>query len=294
MSLVVAQAFPGVDDDEVPGIIDRAAAEHGFEAFEVVPARTPSVRAVVASTLASRSVGAVFLAGLPLLRAGATLSGLAEERRRAVATVRDIIEQSADAGAEAVMTTSGPQDPLLSHMDAVAALVDSLTELAAFAAERAPGVTVRLEPTDTNLQHRQLVGGTALAMDVVAGVRALGQRIDLNLDLSHILELGEEPAESFKLAASSCQHVHLANCAIAPGHPLRGDRHPPFGHPGTEVGAAELAGAVRALRGTGYFANGDLLLGLEVIPIAGDDPWETLRTAVAERDAALAAVVGPD
>lgn len=287
-SLVLSQAFPGVVDEDVPGIMERAGIEYGFEVFEVVPAVEARTRTLVADAARRRGAGLVYLAGLPLLRAGATLIGELEDRRRAIATVKDIIEQAAEAGAESVMITSGRPGEGADLDDATLRLVESFTELAGFAADHAPGVMLRLEPTDTDLQHRQLVGSTELALSIVRRVREVGQVIDINLDLSHLIELGEVPRDSLALAAPACRHVHLANCAIRPGHPLRGDRHPPFGAPETEVGLAELAAALGDLRGAGYFSGEPVsIIGLEVTPLEGDDAWSTLGQAVADLDTAM-------
>ena len=288
-SLVLAQAFPGIADEDVPGIMDRAGDEHGFEVFEVVPAVAARTRTHVAGTARRRGAGLVYLAGLPLMRADATLIGEFESRRRAIAMVKDIAEQAAEAGAESVMITSGRLDAGADHDEAVSRLVESFIELAVFAAEHAPGVMLRLEPTDTDLQHRQLVGSTELALSIVRRVRAAGQAMDVNLDLSHLIELGEVPRDSLAIAAFACRHVHLANCAIEVGHPLRGDRHPPFGTPGTEVGIVELASGVDDLRSTGYLSGEPVsIIGLEVTPLTGDDAWSTLSRAVADLDSALA------
>jgi sugar phosphate isomerase/epimerase len=280
LSLVLPQAFPGLGDDEVPGVIERAAHEHGFELVELTPAAGPAAQRAIRSSLDRAGVQALFLAGLPLLRAGVALCSAGEKRRRAVAVVRDTIEQARDAGAAAVLVTSGRADGAEDRATALSRLVDSLTELAAFAAEVAPGLRLRLEPTDTDLQHRQLVGATSLAVSVVEQVGERGLDLDLNLDLSHLLELGEQPAQSLGRARPHCSHVHLANCVLEGGHPLRGDRHPPFGYPRSLVGVDELAETLRSLDRLGYLAP-DVVIGLEVIPLAGDDPWATLATAVA-------------
>lgn len=279
-SLVLSQAFPGVDDDDVPGIIERAVGEHGFGVVELTPAAGSAEWRAIGSSLERFGVQAVLLAGLPLLRAGVALCSAGEDRRRAIAVVRDTIEQACEAGAGAVLVTSGRADDPRDRVAALSRLVDSLTELAEFAADVAPDLRLRLEPTDTELQHRQLVGATTLAVSIAEQVGERGLELDLNLDLSHLLELGEQPAQSLARARPHCRHVHLANCVLESGHPLRGDRHPPFGHPGSLVGVPEIAETLRSLSRLGYL-NPEVVIGLEVTPLAGHDPWTTLATAVA-------------
>lgn len=281
LSLVLAQAFPGIPDAEVPGVIHRARELHGFAAFEVVPATDAATASRVAATLADGGSRSVFLAGLPLLRAGATLSGDAASRADGVRIVGEVVRAAADAGAEAVMVTSGPLDTRISVSDQASGFVDALAVLASLARDVAPGMRIRIEPTDTDVQHRQFVGATALTMELVRAVGRRGEVVDVNLDLSHLLQLGERPEASLEVARSVCDHVHLANCVLDPAHLLHGDRHPPFGTPGSLVDLDRLAAALAALRRFGYLdAGASTLVGLEVIPPAGDEPWATLAAAI--------------
>lgn len=288
LSLVVPQAFPGIADESLPAVLDRAAAAHGFSVFEIVAPESAADLDAVDAAAQRAGAGLILLAGLPLLRAGASLSAEGAVRRTAVDTVTAIIDRAERLGAEAVLVTTGPEPGPAHREAALDRLVESLVELAEHAASS--GVVVRLEPTDTALHHRQILGSTALAVDLVERVAARGAEIDINLDLSHILQLGESPAESFALAAAHCTHVHLANCALDPAHPLVGDRHPPFGWPGTEVGVPELVAALTALHDAGYIGGlAPLVLGVEVIPPKDADPWATLRDAMEAVRAAGAA-----
>jgi len=284
-SLVVPQAFPGLSDADLTMTIARAAEDHGFRVLEIVAPESDALLDAAGKAARSRDAALILLAGLPLLRARASLSADGPERRKAVETVARILDRASAVGAEAVLVTTGPDPAPSARAAAVERLVESLVELSDRAS--GSGVTVRLEPTDTNLHHRQVVGPTALAVDLVRRVARRGGRIDINLDLSHIIELGESPGEAFAAAAGDCRHVHLANCAVEPGHPLRGDRHPPFGWPGTEVDQRTLARALTSLDRSGYFADAACVLGVEVIPPEDRDPWATLGEAVAAVGAAM-------
>jgi sugar phosphate isomerase/epimerase len=286
VSLVVPQAFPGAAEDELAGIVARVRGRHGLGAFELVWPDDRDAAACLTRELEGTRL--VLLAGLPLLRAGATLSGPDGPRQVGVRAVAAVIEQAVDAGAEAVMVTSGPRHVGMPRDEQIAALTDSLVECAALSASA--GVRLRLEPTDTDVQHRQLIGPTALALEVVGRVADRGQQVDLNLDLSHLLQLGESPERSLQTAVEHCSHVHLANVVLDPGHALYGDRHPPFGLEGSSVDSAALAAAVGVLVSSGYLApSRSALIGVEVIPPRRADADETLAAALAEVDAALAA-----
>lgn len=286
VSLVVPQAFPAATDDELADVVGRARASHGLDAFELVWPEDADAAARLADNLDGARV--VLLAGLPLLRAGATLSGPDGPRRAGIRAVAAVLDQAASAGAEAVMVTSGPRSSGMDSAEQASALVDSLVVCAALARER--GVRLRLEPTDTDVQHRQLVGPTALALEILTRVAERGEVVDLNLDLSHLLQLGESPERSIEAAREHCTHVHLANVVLDPGHVLYGDRHPPFGLDGSSVGSEALSAAVGHLAGSGYLdPSRRALLGVEVIPLRGTDAEQTLDVALAEVDAALGA-----
>jgi hypothetical protein len=79
-------------------------------------------------------------------------------------------------------------------------------------------------------------------------------------------------------------HIHLSNCLIKDkSSPLYGDKHPPYGHPGGEIGIPELAGFFRALKNNGTFSRvfptGKPVLSMEILKPADRTPEETLEEA---------------
>ena len=287
-SLVVPQAFPGICDDEVSAVATTAAARHGFTSMEITAMESDAQIARTVSEI--DGLATVLLAGLPLLRAGVSLSDAGESRSEAIRVSRRAVDAAASMGATAVMVTSGRNVPAAEHPAATDRFVDSLVELGDYATGQ--GVQLRLEPTDTEVEHKQLLGSTRMAVELVQRVAKQGPIIDLNLDLSHLLQLGEDPATALALAVDHCRHFHLANCVISsPELELYGDRHPPFGYPGSEVAKPELRAVLGALHSAGYFEGSkSTTVGIEVIPPAGSDPWEVLDTAVGEVGAAWEAV----
>jgi len=64
-------------------------------------------------------------------------------------------------------------------------------------------------------------------------------------------------------------------------HPLYGDFHVPFGYPGSEVKFEQLIQTFQDLYRFGYLDDPiKTTLGIEVVPLIGDDPWTTLEVAI--------------
>jgi len=112
----------------------------------------------------------------------------------------------------------------------------------------------------------------------------------LTFDLSHALQMGEDPLASLLSIRSCCRHVHLANCVIRDrSDPLFGDKHPQFGHPGGEVDVGGLVSFVLGLAEAGFFEGGPVVVGAEVITRPPAEPVATMAAAKRALDEALTA-----
>jgi sugar phosphate isomerase/epimerase len=281
LSVVVSQAFPGLFESQLPIVVRRIVGELGFRAIEIVSIADAQVREEVRTVLESVEATAIVLGGLPLLKAGLNLSSDGDERAQAVAFACQLADEADSFGARALLLTSGRDVDEGDRPAAQARLRDSLLQVCEYAQGRGFELQVRLEPTDRNLRHRQLIGPTQEALAIATHIGRRVNNFDLNLDLSHLLQLGENPLEEIRRASDHCHHVHLANCVLGdPTSPLFGERHPPFGYPGSDVGVQQLAIVLRTLSNAGYFATNDLsTVGLEVVPPSDAEPWSVLEQA---------------
>lgn len=298
LSVVHPQAFHGLAGRDLAADCARLLGTYGMDTVELAVPGTPDTPphprwASLRMMFESRGVRPIVLGGLALLAADASLSAGGQRRDEALRIGRWLVEQALQVGAGRVLVTSGPDLGPGAREQARARLVATLVELDRWAADRAETAGVErlrivLEPTDRGLEHRQLVGPTEEALEVVAEAASRGAHVGLNLDLSHLLQLGEDPAVAVRQARPWCDHVHLANCVIRdPQNPWFGDRHPPFGTPGSEVGIRELAAFLGALAEAGYLtAARSVVVGVEVRPAPGADPWWTLTEAMSALDAA--------
>jgi hypothetical protein len=199
----------------------------------------------------------------------------AESRRsraRAVDRARGLVDLAVEAGAENLMLTSGP---IAGGAPSWGPLLDSLRQVCEHAASVSGGrLGISIETFETVAIQRQYVGPTPLALWLMETLRRDGLPFRITLDLSHILQLGEDLAESLAAARGQVRHLHLSCCVLRPGDPLWGDRHLSFGTPGAHPTFAETSGALS--RWAAGFGAGDgqpaPVVSMEVRPLPGEDP----------------------
>jgi sugar phosphate isomerase/epimerase len=157
---------------------------------------------------------------------------------------------------------SGPRPQPGNRQYALDALADSLTYLARFAREQAPGLTVQIEPLDTRFHKRQSLGSTAEAVALCDAVHGAGERLGLCLDSAHMGLNVESVPESIRLARRYLTEFHLCNCCVDAANPLSGDLHIEPGPPGI-FDVPDYRAFVDELRG------GDVMLFVEILKPEG-------------------------
>ncbi|MFA6505240.1 MAG: TIM barrel protein [Treponemataceae bacterium] len=280
---VLTGFFPdSVRDAEVLRGAVGLSAEAGFDCVEFYY-DGPENRAVAAA-LRGSGLSSVYHPAYPMKKAAVDLGAAGRvERLAAVGKVKVWVERAAEFGCEAVMLLSGGEvEDEEARADAIGRLEESLKAVCQFAASFSPPIEVRLESFNNRGEPRLLMGPSLRCRALAEAVRASRGNFGLTFDLSHSLQMGENPAQSVSLLSDCCSHVHLANCVIRDkSDPLFGDKHPPFGRAGGEVDEAYLADFIRALGAIGFFdrSGKSAILSLEVITGPRDQPAETLAKA---------------
>ncbi len=210
----------------------------------------------------------------------------AERRRTALDRARAWVDVARELGSEAVMVLSGPERPAGAERErALALLRESLEALC----EHAAPMRVHLESFNNVGEPWLLMGPTARCLEMASGMAARHPNFGLTFDLSHALQMGEDPLASLLSIGQYCSHVHLANCVIRDRtDPLYGDKHPQFGHPGGEVDAAWLGRFVHDLAAGGFFEGREVTAGAEVITRPPAEPTATAAAAKKALEQALA------
>lgn len=172
----------------------------------------------------------IFLAGARQKGEGLNPCSLdREERERAVKSLSECFHFAQQAGACAVMLSSGQRpDNEKDDAEALKVLAGSLERLH----NAEPCLPILLEPGDRDVEYRHLLGYSPVAADFAASCRGSGLPFSLILDISHAAQLGEDPYESWRILKPYCDQVHLANCILDKSLPLYGDKHPFFEVPG--------------------------------------------------------------
>jgi sugar phosphate isomerase/epimerase len=282
LSVVYPQAFPLSLEKNLPQELARLSNCASLNSIEITTVSDLSIRRDAAAVLDNSFEEVIFLAGLPSSKNKAFLNSSGTERARAVNYTKTLIEEAGELGASAFLVISGPDVKSTDRQESMQNLKNSLLELLIFASANFPEIQIRLEHTDREIHRRQLIGPTTDSLSLISEINDAGHDLKLNLDLSHILQLGEDVDSTLELAKAHCSHFHFSNCVIGEKmHPLYGDFHVPFGYPGSEVKFEQLIQTFQDLYRFGYLDDPiKTTLGIEVVPLIRDDPWTTLEVAI--------------
>jgi sugar phosphate isomerase/epimerase len=215
---------------------------------------------------------------------GASLQGLIR------VVLEDTIAQVAAAGGTGLIFPSGPPAPEEATPAHYAAFTDFCRWLCGRCARH--GIIALLEPFDTNIDKRFLYGLTEECVRLIESLRSDGENLAIELDMAHVPLMGETFSQAIQTVAPYLKRVHLGNCILRDRrHPLYGDKHPPMGYDGGEIGTPELSGILRCLLDVGYLDSrrrGNLVV--EMTPWPGRSMEETIAGGWARIEEAWRAV----
>lgn len=257
----------------------RLAAEDGFyDTVEFYYEGDPS--ADIRKALDGFAKPSVFLGGAYLKKHRLNLGSLDEEHRQyAISETKRLIDQAYGFGSSKILLTSGETlSSAAERLDSFERLAESLKELCAYAAERAQERTldITLEFFNDRGEPYFLIGPASLTKRLAESVVSECGNFEITFDLSHVIQLGEAPAESLATLLPYVRHVHLANCYLKnPDHPMYGDKHPPFDWPDSEVSRDAVLMFLRDLKQQGFFdRQEEWVMGIEVITPESADALE--------------------
>lgn len=134
-----------------------------------------------------------------------------EEREATVAHYKDVVDLAADLGAGLVLYVAGWQIYGVNSQDAWNWSLESLKQIAKYAADR--GITLVVEPTpaDSNLVNS--------AEDAVKLMRQVGEsNVKVMFDTYHVLYRNEVSADYVRQMGASLAHIHASeNGRLPPG-----------------------------------------------------------------------------
>ncbi len=282
VGLVHFMAWPSTIRGEGPILetVRRIAVDDYFDAIELTWIKDAAVRAQV-GTMAKCSKLAVGYGGQPrTLTTGLNINDVNEEgRRKAVATLKEGIDEAYELGAAGFAYLSGKYAEETKEAS-YQALLRSTRELCAYAASKG-SMPVNLEIFDYDIDKKSLIGPTALANRFAREVRKEHANFGLLVDLSHIPMYLESAEEAILPIRDLIRHVHIGNTVIKnPSLTAYGDTHPRFGFEGGENDVCQVAEFLRVLLFAGVIRKEDPpFLSFEVKPWADEDPEMVIANA---------------
>jgi len=265
-----------------------------FDFVELTWIDTCSARSRVKRTLDASRLHVGYGAQPVIFEKKLDLGGNAAERRRALRELRPGLAQAAELGAEWFTVTSGPDPGDRGRPAAMAALAEGLEQMCREASGL--GLRVLLELFDRGMDKRFLVGPSPEAATLASQVRRSQSNFGLILDHAHIPLTHSRLTDAVDPVSAYVDVVHLGNCVTRDaGHPLYGDKHPPYGYPGGENDTAQLAALLGLLRRNAFLGTGGRrAMSFEIKPPAGWPPRAVLAGAKRTLKAAWRAHIRAD
>jgi sugar phosphate isomerase/epimerase len=289
LGLVIPAFFPEARERKRSAleIIRKLAADPFFQALEVFGVEDPQDQEEMGRILRSSGKSLVFSGGGYCRRTQSNLHDLDPEKwDRAVGNVKKIIDEAILYGCQILYVMGFEAPPPEERERARQKFARALEVLSDYAGEKSPSAPLTLSVENFYIVQEDpfLIGPTLEFAEMLRDLRRRRPRLGLTFDTSHILQLKEDLSSTFGRVQDVVAHVHLSNCLIKDrSSPFYGDKHPPYGLPGSEIGIPELAGFFRTLKTGGTFSRifptGKPILSLEVITPPGRTPDETLEEA---------------
>jgi len=273
VGIVHPMAYPRtIGAASIEETIRKIAIDDYFDAIEIIHIPDSVVRSKVSEIINTGGLTVSYGGGARLLQQKLNINNLEEiERQKAVACLREGIDEAYEFGAVDFAFLSGPyaED---GKEKALSALVQSTKELCGYAKARG-NLLIVLEVFDYDIDKKSLIGPVSLARRFAEAVRKEYDNFGLMVDLSHLPQLRESASEAILPIKDFLVHVHIGNCVIKdsalPGY---GDQHPRFGFPESENGCDQLVDFLKVLLSVRYLNDQRPIVSFEVKPFGHEDP----------------------
>lgn len=274
VGLVHFMAYPSTSKGEGPILetLRRIAMDEYFEVVEMTWIKDPAVRKKARQIIETSHMEFSY-AGMPrLLLTKQNINSLNEEERlQALANVKEGIDEAYEMGAKDFAFLSGKyEEPR--KKEAYQALIRSTKEICAYAKSKG-AMKIAIEVFDYDVDKCSLIGPVALTQRYAKEIRREYDNFGLMVDLSHLPQLRETPAESLIPVKDYIIHAHMGNALVKDKlSPVYGDEHPRFGFPGSDNDVDQLVEYLRVLLGIGFLSKENRpIVSLEVKPYGDED-----------------------
>lgn len=279
-SIVITALYPELmyDGEKLANQIAEIGRAGFYNTVEFYYGGSPEKHESIRKALQDFGLHSVFLAGYPLKQNKWNLGALDEEKRQhALAFAKRLVDLSYYYGSQKMLVLSGEayahEDDRRRSFDL---LTESLMELCDYARAQASDylLEITLEYFNDKGEPYLLVGPSSLAGQLAQRVTEMYGHFGLTFDLSHAIQLGEDPLGSLENLSPYVRHIHLSNCVTKhPENPLYGDKHPPFNIPEGDVSDEDVLMYMQQFKKMGFIEK-DAIIGVEII---GRPPWDSRK-----------------
>lgn len=224
----------------------------------------------VGGVLQEAGLEGVFIAVIALKERPAHLCATdPAHRAEAVALAREMLDRAAGNGIKTVMVNSGRMEPGM-EAAGMEALAQSIELLYNYKIRKHLDIALELEPCDSGIDARQLVGPWRRTLALAQTLEGRGVELRLTMDSAHTAEEFEDFLSAVKGVKKYCAHVHYANCFLKDSSsPLYGDKHLGYEYPDTAWTFEALDGLTGDLDAL-YPDDEPLMIGLEALCLEED------------------------
>lgn len=274
VGLIHFMAFPQVMKGEglILETLKKIVVDEYFQTVEISWIKDREVRKKAKNMIESAHMTVSYGAQPRLLTTGLNINHtVEEERRKAVESLKEGIEEAYEMGAKGFAFLSGKYEEE-NKEEAFHSLVKSTKELCEHAKKF--DIKVILEVFDYDIDKKSLIGPAALAKRFAEEIKKEYDNFGLMVDLSHLPLLRETAEEAILPIKDYLVHAHIGNCVVKNKDlPAYGDAHPRFGFPGGENDVEELTHFLKVLLDIGFLnEKNPPIVSFEVKPFGDEDP----------------------
>ena len=271
VGIVHFMAFPQVLKGEGPVLetLEKVLTDDFFDVIEITTIKDDEVRERARRMLASSKMTVTYGSQPVQLVNKLNLNSFdTAEREQALEVCKACVDEAYELGAVGVAFLSGPDPGPGRRKVATDLLIESLSQICAYASSRG-SMNVVLETFDRDIDKKALIGPNSEGVTVSEKIRQNHKNFGLMLDLSHLPLQHETVEQALTVARGHLVHAHMGNCVMRDkSHPAYGDNHPRFGIPGGENDVSQLAEYIRMLKEIGYLnERNPPVLSFEVKPM---------------------------
>jgi len=287
LSAVLTAFYPeSVSNVDLLRMAMVTAQEQGYGAIEFF--YEGSKKGLIAIDLPSSGLRSIFLPSFHLKREQLDLGSPDKAiRNKALQDMKRYIDDARYYGSERVMVVSGANPESNDITGTLDILAQSLDELCEYAAESSEPLKVSIESFNNMGEPYYLLGPTDRSVEFAHRIRRKYDNYGITIDLSHMMQMDEDPMSSLQIADRVCDHIHIANSVTSDKcHALYGDKHlhlDDFEGDVTPTLLKDFVKNVLHLRREKTYVS-DLFLGLEVINRGAEKQKETMLSTKAFMD----------